>query len=386
MPWCVKELTSVRLEFVELASKPERNMRELCRRFGISPTVGYKWLKRFVVKGVEGLEDQSRRPRRSPNHTPVAVEQLIIELRQKHPAWGARKLQRRLADQGHSSLPATSTITDILHRHDLIGVQASDKAQRWQRFERSGPNELWQIDFKGHFGLNRGYCHPLCALDDHSRYNVMLSACADQTGDTVRRHLVSAFRRYGLPNQVLWDNGSPWGHGAGQHFTQLDIWLMRLGVRVTHGRPYHPQTQGKEERFHRTLKAEVLNRGGWVDCEQVQRAFDAWRPIYNTERPHDSLQGGTPISRYQVSQRTYPEELPLIEYDQRVQPRKVDAAGWISYRGRDWKVGRAFIGLYVGVRPTDRDGIYEIIFLTQVIKELDLRQPNTTVPSTDTPP
>lgn len=386
MPWPVNDLISVRLEFVRLASKEDSNVRELCRRFDISPTVGYKWLKRYAQVGVAGLGDRSRRPLQSPKQTGRVVEGLIVALRQEHPAWDARKLRRRLFDLGHTELPATSTITDILRRHGLIDDGRSQAAQHYQRFERSAPNELWQIDYKGHFGLGRGRCHPLCALDDHSRYNVLLSACVDQTERTVGERLLEAFRRYGLPAQILWDNGAPWGSGGGQEFTALEVWVMRLGIGVIHGRPYHPQTQGKEERFHRTLKAEVLDRVAWRDCQQVQQAFDKWRRIYNQQRPHDALDLATPASRYQMSQRPYPETLPQVQYDEGVAVRKVCEAGWISYQGKPWKVGRAFIGQTVGIRPTTRDGICQIIFLSQVIKELDLREGTTTVPSTDAAP
>jgi transposase InsO family protein len=276
-------------------------------------------------------------------------------------------------------MPATSTITGILHRHGLIAPVASEAAEPYQRFERAAPNELWQVDFKGHFALREGRCYPLCALDDHSRYNVMLQACPHQQEALVQTHLQAAFRRQGLPNQLLWDNGSPWGCG-GEAYTTLDVWLMRLGVRVCHGRPYHPQTQGKEERFHRTLQAEVLAGGGWKDCAQVQQALDAWRPVYNTQRPHDALALATPVSRYRPSQRSYPEVLPLIEYAPGVAVRRVDQNGWISHGGRPWKIGRAFVGLPVGIRPTAKDGVLEAIFLTQVIKELNLHQPTKPAP------
>ena len=372
MPWPVNDLMSVRMEFVQLASQPEANVRQLCRRYGISPTVGYKWLERFESGGIDALADQSRRPHQSPARTESAVEEAIVALRREHPAWGARKLRRRLADLGHRDLPATSTFTDILRRHGLITPKASEAAQPFQRFERALPNQLWQVDFKGHFALNQGRCYPLGVLDDHSRYNVLLAACADQQESTVQNHLSACFRRQGLPDQLLWDNGAPWGSGGKEH-TTLDVWLMRLAVRASHGRPYHPQTQGKEERFHRTLQTEVLARGGWTDCAHVQRAFDHWRPIYNTQRPHDELDLATPLTRYRVSQREYPETLPSVEYASGVEARRVDVTGHFSYRGDSWRAGRAFAGQSVGVRPTEKDGIHEVLFQTQVIKELDLR-------------
>lgn len=375
MPWPVKNLINVRLEFVHLAMQPEINLRALCRRFGISPTVGYKWRARFKAEGAAGVANRSRRPHQSPTRTAAAVEAKIVALRREHSAWGARKLRRRLADLGQAALPATSTITGILQRHGLIGPEQSQAAQSYQRFEWPAPNELWQVDFKGHFALPQGRCHPLCVLDDHSRYNLLLAACPDQRAHTVQTHLIHTFRRYGLPARLLWDNGAPWGSGGGSRYTGLDVWLLRLGVRPTHGRPYHPQTQGKEERFHRTLKAEVLARGGWQEQAQVQTAFDQWRPIYNTQRPHEALALHTPVTRYRPSARSYPEALPPIEYAPDCWVRKVDGDGLFSYRNQLWHVGHAFAGLPVGLRPTTTDGVFDVLFLTQVIRELDLRQP-----------
>ncbi len=373
MPWPVKNLIHVRLEFVNLALQPDARIRQLCRRFGISPTIAYKWMNRYRREGLAGLADQSRRPRQSPARTEAVVEQQLVTLRRQHPAWGARKLRRRLQDLGAGALPATSTITGVLHRHGLITPEQSQAARPFQRFERSAPNQLWQVDFKGHFALRQGRCHPLCSLDDHSRYNVLLAACENQQESTAQARLKGAFRLHGLPDQILWDNGSPWGSGGGE-LTALDVWLMRLGIRVSHGRPYHPQTQGKEERFHRTLQAEVLVRGGWSDCAHVQAAFDQWRPVYNTQRPHEALGMETPVRRYQPSQRHFPESLPPIEYPSPVEVRRVNEKGQISYRGRSWRVGKAFMGLPIGLRPGNRDGLMEVLFLTHVIKELDLRQ------------
>jgi transposase InsO family protein len=380
MPWPVKNLINVRLEFVNLALQSNANVRQLCRRFAISPTVAYKWLDRYESGGVEGLVDRSRRPQHSPAKTADGVEEQVVSLRREHPAWGARKLRRRLQNIGQVDLPATSTITGILHRHGLIDPQQSQAATPAKRFERAAPNQLWQVDFKGHFPLRQGRCHPLCALDDHSRYNVLLAACTDQKELTVQRHLIGAFRRHGLPDGLLWDNGAPWGSGGVEYHTGLDVWLMRLGVRTYHGRPYHPQTQGKEERFHRTLQREVLARGGWSDCSHVQNAFDQWRPVYNTQRPHEALALETPVDRYRSSQRDYPENLAPVEYAPEVEVRQVDQNGRISYRGEPWKIGLAFTGQLVGIRSTQRDGIYEVLFLTQIIKELNLRQQQTSVP------
>jgi transposase-like protein len=187
MPWPVKNLINVRLEFVNLALQPDVNIRQLCRRFGISPTVGYKWLERYDHGGRDGLADRSRRPQSSPARTAALLEEQVVALRHEHPAWGGRKLRRRLQDLGQTELPATSTITGILHRHGLIAPEQSRAATPFQRFERAAPNQLWQVDFKGHFPLRQGRCHPLCALDDHSRYNVLRHAVRSSAPEAVAR-------------------------------------------------------------------------------------------------------------------------------------------------------------------------------------------------------
>ena len=260
MPFREVSVMDQKREFVVFAAAEGANVRELCRRFGISPTTGYKLLERYREGGLAGLIDQSRRPKASPRRTPAAVEAKVLAVRDRsNNVWGGRKIKRALEDGGETELPAASTITEILRRHArLTEAGATEHPGAWLRFERESPNELWQMDFKGHFAMHGGRCHPLTALDDHSRYNLVLAACGDEQGQTVRRHLEEAFRRYGLPLAMLMDGGSPWSDPGGEPLTRFSVWLTRLGVRVLHGRPRHPQTQGKEERFHRTFKG----RGG----------------------------------------------------------------------------------------------------------------------------
>jgi transposase InsO family protein len=283
MPWQEATRVFLREEFVKLASVAGVNRHELCRRFGISPKTGYKWLARHALEGARGLEDRSRRPRRSPLHTAAAIEQEVIRLRaESRNCWGGRKLSRQLADQGGPRL-APSTVTGILRRAGLINPELTAAATPWQRFERGGPNELWQMDFKGHFALLSGaHCHPLSVLDDHSRFSVALTACGDERGATVQTALTAVFRRYGLPAAMLMDNGAPWGDRE-HPYTGLSLWLIRLGIRVSHGRPYHPQTQGKDERFHRTLKFELLRHYNFTGLEHCQREFDRFRDRYNRD-------------------------------------------------------------------------------------------------------
>lgn len=374
MPWKECSIVSEREEFVKLVELSGANVSVLCRRFGISRKTGYKWLKRFAATGSEGLRSQSRRPRRWPKRTPAVVEQSVTEVREEHPAWGGRKIRRVLQDEGRCEVPAASTITMILRRHGLLSVEESRKHQAFTRFEHERPNDLWQMDFKGHFAIDDGRCHPLTVVDDHSRYCVALQACAQERGETVRERLTSAFRHYGLPGRMLMDNGPPWGGGGAEYpWTPLTLWLVRLGVGVSHGRPYHPQTQGKDERFHRTLKAEVLNGHRYGSLVECQHAFDQWRETYNLRRPHEALGMETPVRRYAVSERTFPETLPAIEYAPDAEVRKVQGQGEVCFRGREYVVGRAFHRHPVGLRATEQEGVWDVFFCAQRIGRLDER-------------
>ena len=259
-------------------------------------------------------------------------------------------------------MPSASTITAILHRHGRIAAAAGAGHKPFERFERAAPNELWQMDYKGHFATRAGRCHPLTVVDDHSRYAVGLRACGDERGGTVQAELTAIFRRYGLPERMLMDNGSPWGSDALHRHTWLTVWLLELGVAVSHGRPYHPQTQGKDERFHRTLTAEVIGRRAFADLAECQRRFDAWRVVYNTQRPHEALELATPAARYCPSRRRFPEKIEPFDYGPEAIVRRVDEDGWLSFRNRPLKLGRAFAHHRVALRPTDQDGCFDVLF------------------------
>jgi len=381
MPWRESDLMSLRSEFVMLAAVEGANMSELCRRFEVSRKTGYKWLKRYRESGVTGICDQSRRPVHSPAKTSARVEALVLNLRTEHPAWGGRKLRARLIALGHKEIPAASTITEILRRHGCISESASQSRQHFKRFERPRPNDLWQIDFKGEFRMsNRQYCYPLTVLDDHSRYSIGLVACVGPRYEVVKSHLTTIFRRYGLPRSLYSDNGPPWGsvHSPGGH-TRLTSWLMRLGVEVIHGRPYHPQGRGKEERFHRTLKAELLQDRIFDDLSDAQIYFDPFREMYNQERPHEALGLAVPASRYRVSDRAYPEQVVAFEYSQRFDVRKTNRVGQFSYRGRVFKTSEAFSNDHIGLASTDEDGVLAVYYCHYRIGCIDLQEKDSRV-------
>jgi transposase InsO family protein len=372
MPWKDVTQVSLRTEFCDLARRPEANVAALCRRYEISRTTGYRWLAR--AEAGEPLTDRARRPWRSPAQTDSAVEAAVLALRAEHPTWGARKLRRRLADLGTAEPPAASTITAILHRHGVIDPAQSQARQPLTRFEAAAPNDLWQLDFTGHFALDRGRCHPLPVLDDHSRFLLGLGACPDEQGSTVQARLIALFRRYGLPWRILCDHGGPWGTTQSAHgLTALSVWLIRVGIAVVHGRVRHPQTQGKLERFNRTLEADVVVGRRYADLRAAQAAFDGWRPIYNEARPHEALDLAVPLSRYAPSSRAFPERLPELVYAPGDAVRRVDAAGQISWQGRRWAVSDALAGQPVGLRPTLVDGVVEVRFGPHLVRCLSLR-------------
>jgi transposase InsO family protein len=372
MPWREVSIMEQRREFVRLAMQAGANRSALCERFGIHPDTGYKWLGRWAG-GDEELGDRSRRPHTSPRRCAAVLEARVLAVRDAHPAWGARKIVRCLERSGIAP-PAHSTVHAILQRNGRVlppvgGPRAS------QRFEKPAPNLLWQMDFKGWIRLNDGSpCHPLTMVDDHSRYVPCLAACANEQTDTVQGHLATTFRHYGLPDAFFVDNGGPWGDSAGARWTRLGVWLLKLGVEVLHSRPYHPQSRGKNERFHRTLNREVFALRRFRDLAEVQRALDRWREVYNFERPHQALDQDVPASRYRPSPRAMPKHLSEMHYDTGEIVRRVPANNhYISFKGRHWRVPRAFCGEPLAIRPT-AEGRYAICFGAHQVAEIDLTE------------
>lgn len=369
MPFKEVSKMSLKKEFVNFSNQSQSNISEMCRRFGISRPTGYKWLKRFIADGESGLEERSRRPVRSPHQVDEHTEELILMIRDERPSWGARKIKRILENLGAEDLPSPSTITQVLKRNDRLDPK--DSAKKWKRFERDSPMEMLQMDFKGHFKTVCGRCHPLTLLDDHSRYLLDVGACGNERGDTVKARLKEAFRRYGLPDSIITDNGPPWGMSIQpKSLTGLSLWLIRLGIRLRRSGAYHPQTMGKIERMHRTLKAEVIQARLFRTLADCQKAFDEWRVDYNCNRPHDALGMSTPVEHFQMSEIAFPEKMPEIEYSHGDEIRKVNKAGVISFKARKLRVGRGLHGEPVAVRQV-ADGIYDVVYVRQILGKIN---------------
>jgi transposase InsO family protein len=369
VPWRESTCMSQRREFIDEAGRRELSFSALCRKYGVSRKTGYKYLAR------KDAAELSRRPRTSPRKTMAAVEALVCELRRQEPVWGGRKIRDRLLLDGVTALPAPSTISDILRRHGLLSPPLRPQRDL-MRFEAEQPNDLWQMDFKGPLQTAGGPCLALTVLDDHSRFLVCLAACPDQQTETVQEALAGAFRIYGLPRRILCDNGAPWGHDAQHRFTRLVAWLMRLGIRVSHGRPYHPQTQGKDERFHRTLSDELLSRheAEWRDLSDVATAFAVYRDRYNDYRPHEALGGIPPAWRYTASPRGLPDGLPEPVYQPSDLLRRAGKDRRFTFRGKSYRVGKAFVGQTIALRANEQGG-WDVYYCWQRLGQLDPGSP-----------
>lgn len=354
MPWERKTVSDQRSEFVACVVTGEESMSALCRRYGISRPTGYKWVERW--RGGEDLKDRSHAPFTRPFRTSREMELRIVDVRAAHPTWGARKIRRFLVDKGAGAdLPAASTISAILKRNGLVSEEASQQHTPWRRFERDKPNALWQMDYKGHFGLGNGLrCHGLTILDDHSRYSLCLDAKENEQWAPTKESLIRVFRDFGLPEAILCDNGAPWADNHGG-YTPFEIWMMQMGVAPIHGRPRHPQTQGKDERFHRTLKEDLLLRRPLADYAEAQREFDAFRHCYNHERPHAALGLDVPAKHYRPSKRMYIDSPREPEYDSGKSLRKVNCCGYISVHSKRYYLSESFIGRYIELRPAADD-------------------------------
>jgi transposase InsO family protein len=368
MPWKATSVVEERIKFVVAASRGEP-ISGLCREFGISRPTGYKWIERHRADGLMHLEDRSRRPRTSPQRTPAKIEQAVCELRQRYPDWGAPKLVRIFAQQ-HPELGGLSerTVHRILKRHGLIAETRSSPAL--QRFERSEPNELLQMDFKGPQGFNTGSpVGPLSILDDHSRYLLCLEHLGSTRAAGVQRALEQTFTRYGLPRQILVDHGTPWWAGGSPWgLTELRVWILRQGVELIYSGLRHPQTQGKVERMHGALQRAIRQRKG--DPED-QAWLDAFRDEYNHVRPHAGIGMQTPASRWRPSPRCYPQELPPFVYPASVELVRLGQRGRLRWNHRDWRISEALSGLEVGVERIGERAV--VWFRSTPLRELDLQ-------------
>jgi len=361
MPWKEKSVEQLREGFINDVISGQRTFADVCRIYGISRPTGYKWLKRYREN--YDLSNQSRRPFSSPRKTSDEIEEVIISVRKDFPKWGPRKIKKFLQNHGHNGLPSTSTISSILKRNNLITPEASAAATPHRRFEHDQPNELWQVDFKGWVLMkNKERCYPLTMLDDHSRFLLSISAKVNEQHEGVWETFHQTFSLFGIPDAILCDNGNPWGNSQGTGYTKIEVRLMKLGILPIHGRAGHPQTQGKTERFNRTLKNELMRHIQFLDLDHAQEEFLRYRQIYNHIRPHDAINLEVPARLYTPSLRRYPLEIQDFFYPPEAMLYKVRGNGCISFRGQDVFIGMALEGEAIWLLPSEQQELFTVYF------------------------
>lgn len=378
MPWKETDVMKERVKFVlEWETRWDEgegrlNFSALCREFGISRQVGYDWVERYRAArfDVSAVKERSRRPRTSPTKVDADVEELLVAARKAWPTWGPKKLRAWLADHYPKlgELPAQSTIGEVLRRRGLTVPHRRKRVRATQAStqpfaEVTGPNATWCVDFKGHFRTQDGrVCYPLTILDAHSRFLIRCEGVEDPNGREVKRIFDSAFSEFGLPAAIRSDNGPPFASVGAGGLTALSVWWLRLGIRVERIEPGKPQQNGRQERFHRTLKAETIAPSK-ADMRAQQRAFDLFRKRYNEERPHEALGQRTPDSCFALSARRYPCPLVRLTSDEPWDhTMRIDKEGFLRWREQRLFISRALAHEDVTLRYEETTQEWLVVF------------------------
>ena len=376
MAWLETGAVTERRRFVLEHETGLFTVSELCERFGISRPTGYKWLSRYMEGGLEALEDGSRRPHSCPHRTSPEVEGALVQLRQQHADWGPVTLLDRLKKlKPGLRLPAASTASDILHRHGLTVPRKRRAPRRYAGrpyVEMASPNDVWTADYKGQFlTRDRRYCYPLTIADGHSRFLIGCRAQLSTAYAGARAGFVAAFREYGLPKQILTDNGGPFASRAIHGLSRLSVWWIKLGIHPIRIQPGHPEQNGRHERMHRTLKAQTT-RPPAANVRAQQHSFDRFRRCYNEERPHRALQGEPPGQIYRASARRYPARIPEMTYPGHYKVMQVCNQGVIHWHDRFIWITTVLQGERIGMECID-DGLWSIYFGPILLGRIDER-------------
>ena len=381
MPWKATRAVDQKIDFLSRLQSGER-MSDLCREYGIARKTGHKLAGRFEQLGAAGLEEQSRAPKVIPHRTPPEVEDLLVAEKRLHQSWGPRKLKDVLEKRLGHNFPAASTIGEVLKRHGLVEPRRKrrpgQRAQPTPLRQAGRPNELWCIDYKGHFRLgDKSYCYPLTVTDQYSRFLLGCEAMAAIRDEAAREACEDIFRAYGLPAAIRSDNGAPFASTGLAGLTKLSAYWMQLGIELERIRPGEPQDNGRHERMHRTLKRETT-RPARTNLLQQQERFDDFVDEYNRERPHEALGMKRPAEIYAPSMRPYPQRLPELEYPTHDDVLTVGKHGYIRLSRAHAYVSTALAGQQVGVRELD-DGRWLVSFVSLDLGHVDASRPFSTI-------
>ena len=368
MPWGVKGKLELRLELVRRYLGGE-SISALSREFGVSRPTAYLWVERFERHGsTRALLDRSSRPKRSPSKISTKLESRICKLREKY-SWGADKLQIFLKSEGIEL--SRSTVKRVIKRNGLLIAEDCHRPAL-KRYERSEPNELWQVDFKGPMGRDAARCEPLSMLDDHSRFVVGLLAVKTKQTPEIQEAFERIFQENGLPEAILFDHGVPWwsvSHAQG--FSKFSVWLMNHDVKLVFSGVNHPQTQGKVERFHRTLAERVRTKGTPQRFSKWSKLLEEIRHEYNYIRPHESLNMSVPASRYRKSVRRFSKRPRKFDYPLGAKVVRIDQNGCFRYRDKRVFCSQALARQFVRIEELEHS--LTAFYRTTPVREIDLR-------------
>lgn len=365
MPWSETTAMGERKRFIDDLLDRRYSVSELCARYGISRKTGYKWIERFRVEGLEGLDDRSHAPRLVHNRTAAEVEQALVAARNRHPTWGARKLMYEVSiRQPDLVLPHESTVCDILQRNGLVRQRVRRRAlghpgKPDTQVQR--PNDCWSADFKGQFKLGNGqYCYPLTVTDNYSRYVLEIRGLQGTFYEATKVVFTRLFKEYGLPRRMRTDNGVPFAAASLGRLSQLSVWWIKLGITPELIEPGKPQQNGRHERMHKTLKAETT-RPPAASLAAQQRKFNEFRREFNEDRPHEALDMTPPVDWYRSSGRPMPDKLLGPEYPDRFEVRLVSGNGGIRWHKHWINVSSVLTGEYVGLEEV-AEGVWDVYY------------------------
>jgi transposase InsO family protein len=368
MPWRRIEPMEQRIEFA-LRAMRTLNFRALCQEYGVSAKTGYKWKERFIREGLEGMVEESRRPK--SHAAQVAEEEVcqIVRLKLAHPRWGPRKI-RELYLRRHGEAASESTFKRVLER---AGLTEKRRRRSWSQSgclssgrRATAPNEVWTVDFKGWWRSGGIRCEPLTVRDEHSRYVLEVRALEDGRTQTVRKSFEQLFERHGLPQAIRSDNGSPFASINGLlGLSRLSAWWVVLGIDLERGRAGHPQDNGAHERMHRDISREVEAVG-----QSGEEALDLWRQTFNYERPHEALAMRCPGELYVASERKYEGTPEDLDYPQMC-PRRVSKDGIIKLKDEPLFLSTALAGWSVGLKPIAPE-LMDVWFGRLLLGQVDL--------------
>ena len=365
MPFAETHVMEEKKRFIEEAHRSVRSFAAVCDRYGISRKTGYKWMDRWRRAGPVGLESRASRPRHCPWATPREVVEAILEVRRKYEDFGPKKIRWYLeTNRPELALPSRQTMHNILVRHDLV-PRRRWRVRRWHPgrpdTDASEPNGTWTADFKGEFPMGDGeLCYPLTVQDMHSRFVLECWGRPDVTIDGVIPVFTRLFRRYGLPERIRTDNGTPFASNALGRLSRLSVWFIQVGILPELIEPGCPQQNGKHENMHLVLKRRTT-RPPSSNMRTQQRAFREFRKLYNEIRPHEALDGKVPADLYRPSPRPFPKQLEPVTYPGHFETRLVSTNGGIRWYGDRVPVGRLFAGHEVGLEEIDH-GLFEVYF------------------------